>query len=516
MTAVHKPRGPDVVFILAAASFIACGLVAWRRRADNHSGPGSSTSTGFAALAFPLLIQVEWAPATTLAHLLYSAWTIGYVALLLTFATGGRPATVVDAALVASFTLTLLVLQFTWLLFADIEDNVLLIRDDAAVAQSIDEWRRWLTAAASLGVAVVIAARWKAATRPRREALLPGVVGGVSALLFTALLVDGLVHDAPSQALWWVANSALLLVPAAYLAGLLRSRLARAGLAPLLLQLRSLRGEEWRAALGRALGDPTLELVSAGTVTERDGDRSVASLERDGREVGAIVYDDSLDNDPELVEAVRAAAEIALENERLHEESQARLAERRASRERLLVAGTEERRRLERNLHDGAQQRLVAISLQLRLLQNRVKGDAVAEQCSRPARWQEACAGPVEAGARGFLLKDAGPPLLIQAIYAAANGDALIAPSVTARLLATFSDARNGRPPAQPTEPLTGREEEVLLTVARGRTNSEIADELHISLSTVKTHLASLMAKLGARNRVEIAMWAHDTDRIRR
>jgi DNA-binding NarL/FixJ family response regulator len=124
--------------------------------------------------------------------------------------------------------------------------------------------------------------------------------------------------------------------------------------------------------------------------------------------------------------------------------------------------------------------------------------------------------GALKAGARGFLLKDAGPALLVQAIHAAANGDALIAPSVTARLLATFSDTRNGRPPAQPTEPLTSREEEVLLTVARGRTNSEIADELYISLSTVKTHLASLMAKLGARNRVEIAMWAYETDRVKR
>ena len=123
--------------------------------------------------------------------------------------------------------------------------------------------------------------------------------------------------------------------------------------------------------------------------------------------------------------------------------------------------------------------------------------------------------GALKAGARGFLLKDAGPALLIQAIHAAANGDALIAPSVTARLLATFSGLRPGQPPAQPTEPLTRREEEVLLTVAHGRTNSEIADELHISLSTVKTHLASLMAKLGARNRVEIAMWAYETARIK-
>jgi DNA-binding NarL/FixJ family response regulator len=124
--------------------------------------------------------------------------------------------------------------------------------------------------------------------------------------------------------------------------------------------------------------------------------------------------------------------------------------------------------------------------------------------------------GALKAGARGFLLKDAGPELLVQAIHAAAEGDALIAPRITARLLAAFSDTRLGRPPAQPVEPLTSREEEVLITVARGRTNSEIAAELHISLSTVKTHLASVMAKLGARNRVEIVMWAYETGRVTR
>jgi DNA-binding NarL/FixJ family response regulator len=123
--------------------------------------------------------------------------------------------------------------------------------------------------------------------------------------------------------------------------------------------------------------------------------------------------------------------------------------------------------------------------------------------------------GALKAGARGFLLKDAGPELLVQAIRAAANGDALIAPSVTARLLAAFSHPLSARPPAQPIEPLTEREEQVLVTVARGRTNAEIADQLHISLSTVKAHLASLMTKLGARNRVELAMWAYETDRIK-
>ena len=116
--------------------------------------------------------------------------------------------------------------------------------------------------------------------------------------------------------------------------------------------------------------------------------------------------------------------------------------------------------------------------------------------------------GALKAGARGFLLKDAGPELLTQAIHAAANGEALIAPSITVRLLAAFADVRTSQPLAQPIEPLTAREEQVLVTVARGLTNAEIADELHISLSTVKFHLASLMNKIGARNRVQIVIWA--------
>ena len=115
--------------------------------------------------------------------------------------------------------------------------------------------------------------------------------------------------------------------------------------------------------------------------------------------------------------------------------------------------------------------------------------------------------GALKAGARGFLLKDAGPALLTQAIHAAADGDALIAPSVTVRLLAAFAQAQTS-PPRQPIEPLTAREEEVLVPVAQGRTNNEIASELYITPSTVKAHLASLMRKLGARNRVEVAMWA--------
>ena len=123
--------------------------------------------------------------------------------------------------------------------------------------------------------------------------------------------------------------------------------------------------------------------------------------------------------------------------------------------------------------------------------------------------------GALRAGARGFLLKDAGPDLLVQAVHAAAAGDALIAPNVTRRLLATLAAARPAEPRPQPIEPLTEREEQVLALVARGRTNAEIAEELYIGLTTAKTHVASLLAKLGARNRVEIAMWAYDTGRVR-
>lgn len=120
----------------------------------------------------------------------------------------------------------------------------------------------------------------------------------------------------------------------------------------------------------------------------------------------------------------------------------------------------------------------------------------------------------LRAGARGFLLKDAGSALLAQAVRAAASGDALIAPNVTVRLLEAFADAAPASAPPQPIEPLTEREEQVLVKVAGGLSNSEIATELYITLSTVKTHLASLMSKLGARNRVEIAIWAHETKRI--
>ncbi|MEU9348496.1 response regulator transcription factor [Streptomyces sp. NPDC048278] len=119
--------------------------------------------------------------------------------------------------------------------------------------------------------------------------------------------------------------------------------------------------------------------------------------------------------------------------------------------------------------------------------------------------------GALRGGACGFLLKDSGPTLLAEAVRAAAAGDSLVSPSVTVRLLKHLTEQPEPAPtPVQepPAEPLTDRELDVVRLVAAGRTNAEIAAELYISLSTVKTHLSSVQLKLPARNRVEIAAWA--------
>jgi DNA-binding NarL/FixJ family response regulator len=117
--------------------------------------------------------------------------------------------------------------------------------------------------------------------------------------------------------------------------------------------------------------------------------------------------------------------------------------------------------------------------------------------------------GALRAGAVGFILKDAGPALLAEAVRAASSGDALISPSVTLRLLKHLAPAKASRTAAEPG--LSVRETEVTRAIAVGRTNAEIAAELFISLSTVKTHLASIQAKLGVRNRVEVAAWAWES-----
>ncbi|WP_336216233.1 response regulator transcription factor [Nonomuraea sp. LPB2021202275-12-8] len=120
-------------------------------------------------------------------------------------------------------------------------------------------------------------------------------------------------------------------------------------------------------------------------------------------------------------------------------------------------------------------------------------------------------AGPLRRGAAGFVLKDAGPVLLVEAVRAAYAGDALISPSIARRLLRRLADSGTRSRARAPAQPLTAREIEVVRAVARGRTNQEIAGELFISLSTVKGHVSGVQAKLGVRNRVGIAAWAWES-----
>jgi signal transduction histidine kinase len=166
---------------------------------------------------------------------------------------------------------------------------------------------------------------------------------------------------------------------------LLRARLARAGVGDLVLELEHARPEEVRGALARALDDPALEvafwLPETGTYADADGRavelpadgaRAVTRLDHDGEPLAAIVHDPSLLDEPRLVSAAGAAARLALENAQLQADMRAQLTQVQESRVRIVTAADEERKRIERDLHDGAQQRLAALALQLRSAQRRL------------------------------------------------------------------------------------------------------------------------------------------------
>ena len=179
--------------------------------------------------------------------------------------------------------------------------------------------------------------------------------------------------------------------PIVFLIGLLDARLARSAIGELVIELqRDPAPAELRDALARTLRDPGLtlgywvpeyeayvDLEGRPVELPRSG-RGTTLIDREGRHVAALLHDPALDDERELLDAVGAVAGFALENARLQAELAARLEEVRGSRARVLEAGQEERKRLERNLHDGAQQRLVGLSLQLKLLEKQIVDDPSA------------------------------------------------------------------------------------------------------------------------------------------
>ena len=232
-------------------------------------------------------------------------WIVAFTALILTFVTGGRLVSPVDRVLVGASFFALFILQFARILFADYPDNVLLVvRDRLDVFTAIGDAQFVISIAVSLGIVAVIAVRWSQASPPGRRALLPSVAGALCSVMFSSLLLSYLVTRTLPEWLSWVTNAALLTVPAAFLAGMLRSRLARGGLAQLFRDLGTLRGEPLQAGLAKSLGDPSLVLayrngdgyvgVHGEPVAVAAPDRATSPVEHDERVLGMLLYDPQL------------------------------------------------------------------------------------------------------------------------------------------------------------------------------------------------------------------------------
>jgi signal transduction histidine kinase len=405
---------------LVGLSFVGTGLYAWRRRPESRYGL-LMVLIGFAWF-LPGLTAAEAPLIFSLGIVLGSAWPAVLIHLLLsTFPTGRLATTWTRRLAVAAYVLFVPAVLLV-LLFGDSEEvtscdapcprNALQIAeaDDLASALlAIDRALIVLLCAAVLGVLVV---RWRRAGPAMRRAQGPIYAVGVVLLPAAAVVIA-----TDSDVALWMALAAFAALPFAFLAGLLRVRLARAAVGDLVVALRAdPEPTALQGALAGALGDPSLRLAywlpETGAYAELDGlavdveerpGRAATRIDRDGRPVAVLLHDAALLDAPELLDAVTAAADIALENARLHVELHTQLDELKESRARLLDASQDERRRLERNLHDGAQQRLVAISIELAMMERRLRDDpALAGQVERLRGELATCMDELRDLARGL------------------------------------------------------------------------------------------------------------------
>ncbi len=297
---------------------------------------------------------------------------------------------------------------------------------------SLDLWFQLaLLAGAAVSVAVV-ARRWVLATGPRRRVLAPPLAMGVALTAAVAVAIaqrQSSVSSPIPGALGAGLAVALAAMPHAFTWDLVQGRLARAKVADLVVSLGAGPGPEgMRGALSRALSDRSVSVLvwsgEAGAYLDEAGrpaelprgdpDRSFTVLERQGQPLGAIVYDPALLEDPALLDSVAAAAATAIENDRLQAEVEAQLVEVQASRARIVAAGDQQRERLERDLHDGAQQQLVALAIELRSARLRVdpaQQPELAEALANASARAESAVGELRELARGIhpvVLTEAG------------------------------------------------------------------------------------------------------------
>jgi signal transduction histidine kinase len=382
--------------------FVFVGLFAWRRRPDNRVGmlmAGTGFSWLFAWAAFS-----DLALPFTIGHVLGAVYLAFAIHLLLAFPSGRLQSRLERRMVAAVYLLTTVAVLPLWF-FADpadldcdgCPDNLLLVEPNEPLVTTIGAILNLIAGVLIAAVLVILVRRWRRATTSQRRFLVPVYSAGVAVtilLISSVVLQTGGLDTAALDALAAVTMVPFGLVPYMFLATLVRARMIQSGAAGELIARmgEAPRRGALRDELARALGDPTLELVYWLPDDERFVDprgrpvelpepgsgRGVTRVERDGGLVAAIVYD-ALILDKEL-DAVGAAAAMALENERLDAELRAKVQELRASRARMLRIGLEERRRLERDLHDGAQQRLVSMALGMRLARDRVRDDPAAAE----------------------------------------------------------------------------------------------------------------------------------------
>jgi len=383
---------------LIGLAFVGTGTYAWWRRPLNRFGM-LMTAVGFAWF-LSALNESDNALAFTIGNFVGPLYLVLVVQMVLSFPSGrldsAAERAIVTVAYVDAFVLTLPV----FLLDGDLHapsgapDNAFVIVHARGVADALNVVTSLIGFGVAAATAVVLLRKRRAATPPQRRAQAPMLWTGLTAIVSLGFVFAGHTVGLTDEAIGLfglVGFVAIAILPFAFLAGLLRTRYSQAGAVGELVERLNAPDTRTglRAALAGALGDPTLELVywrpSAGHYVTRAGHRvelpaphagrAVAEVERDGKRVGAIIHDAALAEDPTLVRAAAAAAAIQLENERLDAELRARVEELQSSRARLVEVTMGERRRLERDLHDGAQQRLVALSIQLSLARRKLADD---------------------------------------------------------------------------------------------------------------------------------------------
>jgi signal transduction histidine kinase len=400
----NTDRGAYAALALAIGwGFTGTGLYVWTRRSPSNLGP-LMCAVGFAGLWKALTFSNDGAVFTigSLGAVLIYALLVH---LLLSFPSGrleGR----LERGLVAIAYFNTTVLQLAGLVFTDpaksgcakCPGNALLIeRSEAAhviAAAQID------IAVAVLGAVVAVLYRhWRAGTPGQARAFTPVLaVGSVTfALLMTSLVVEQAEASSElARALTLALFASIACLPFAFLGGLLRSRFSQAeAISSLVGRLGDGGGRGvLRDALAQALGDEHLQLAywvpDQGVYVDAEGrpmqidppppGKLATSIEHEGERIAAIVHAAELAEQPELVQTVGAAAALTLRNERLDAELRAKVAELQASRSRIVQAGYEQRRQLERDLHDGAQQRLMALGINLRLIRERIEREPEARE----------------------------------------------------------------------------------------------------------------------------------------